>query len=277
MLLADKRDLQNQLKLSVLRIDEKELDLYTTNCNTVCMEASLLAGFAFTALIENRDEEFSSDSAYDSSLQATWFGVTTCAMLLEMFALVKSMQLSIMAPGLALRGPEGSMYVSLVVMRREHRKVHAYFYAGLVMFMASVALYVWAFFFTAMAAAITTMVGVVAIGLLFDATRLYKRLQLPPGSSIGGGGGIMWARRSEPEFGGERPDGPSGLRRQTTASQLLNTTNQNEKASGSRIKPGWFPRFRKSQERQASRNRRINSIATPTLQPTPPGPTPPRC
>ena len=52
MLLADKRDLQNQLKLSVLRIDEKELDLYTTNCNTVCVEASLLAGFAFTALIE---------------------------------------------------------------------------------------------------------------------------------------------------------------------------------------------------------------------------------
>lgn len=270
MLLADKRDLQNQLKLSVLRIDEKELDLYTTNCNTVCVEASLLAGFAFTALIENRDKTFADPNMNDTSLQATWFGITTCAMLLEMCALVKSMQLSVMAPGLALRGPEGSMYVSLVVMRREHRKVHAYFYAGLVMFLASIALYVWAFFFAAMATAVTVLVSVGCAWLFYDATRLFQRLRLPSGSSIGGGGGITWSARRSENLGerSECAECKSGLRRQNTASQLIYTASLTEKLRGLRIRPGWMPRFRKSQERQASRERRRNSIATPMRTPS---------
>ena len=50
----------------------------------------------------------------------------------------QAMQLSIMAPGLALRGPEGSMTRALVTMRAEYRKVHAYFYAGLFFFHISV-------------------------------------------------------------------------------------------------------------------------------------------
>ena len=103
MLLADKRDLQNQLKLSVLHIEEKELNLYTNNCNTIGTQAALLAGFAFSALIEVRGETFveGDDHTWVKSL---WFALTAVAMMLEIFALVKSMQLSIWAPGLALRG-----------------------------------------------------------------------------------------------------------------------------------------------------------------------------
>ena len=52
MLLADKRDLQNSLKVSLLQIEEKELNYYTTNCMTVGTQAAMLAGFAFQALIE---------------------------------------------------------------------------------------------------------------------------------------------------------------------------------------------------------------------------------
>lgn len=40
MLLADKHDLQQQLKLSLLHIEEKELHFYTQNCYTVGTQAS---------------------------------------------------------------------------------------------------------------------------------------------------------------------------------------------------------------------------------------------
>jgi hypothetical protein len=144
MLLADKRDLQNQLKLSVLHIEEKELNLYTNNCNTVGTQAALLAGFAFAAIIEVRGDLFVEGND-DTWVKSLWFAVTAAAMMLEICAVVKAMQLSIWAPGLALRGPEGSMTISLVVMRTEYKKVHWLFYSGLFFFHASVALYTWGF------------------------------------------------------------------------------------------------------------------------------------
>ena len=51
-LLADKHDLQQKLKLSLLHIEEKELNFYSQNCYTVGTEAALLSGFAFTAIVE---------------------------------------------------------------------------------------------------------------------------------------------------------------------------------------------------------------------------------
>ena len=52
MLLADKLDLQNKLKLNMLQIEERELNYYTQNAMTVGTQAALLAGFAFTGVIE---------------------------------------------------------------------------------------------------------------------------------------------------------------------------------------------------------------------------------
>ena len=53
-------------------------------------------------------------------------------MVFEIMALVKATQLAITGPGLALRGPEGSMTHAISVMRIEYRKIGQLFYAGLV-------------------------------------------------------------------------------------------------------------------------------------------------
>ncbi|KAL3901531.1 MAG: hypothetical protein SGPRY_012262, partial [Prymnesium sp.] len=145
MLLADKRDLENRLKVSVLHIEEKELQLYTNNCNTIGTQAALLSGFAFTAIIETPLDAFIETTERDT--KSVWYAVTIVTMLLELAALVKAMQLSLWAPNLALRGPEGSMTVSLIVMRAEYKKVQSLFYAGLVGFHASATMYAWAFSF----------------------------------------------------------------------------------------------------------------------------------
>ena len=136
MLLADKRELQNNLKVSLLQIEEKELNYYTTNCMTVGTQAAMLAGFAFAALIEvdtgeNQTGRTVQQIVRDDALTFVWYVTAVLGMLFETFALVKSMQLSILAPGLALRGPEGSMTRALVTMRSEYHRVHMFFYLGL--------------------------------------------------------------------------------------------------------------------------------------------------
>jgi hypothetical protein len=181
MLLADKRDLQNSLKVSLLQIEEKELNYYTQNCMTVGTQAALLAGFAFAAIIEDRFTAVAADS--QKIVQSGWYIVTTIAMALQILTLIKSMQLSILGPGLALRGPEGSMTRALVAMRLEYKHVHRLFYTGLCAFLISVGIYGWAMYASlengAMAAGCTAVVAISFAYIFWDYRKLSHKLRLP--------------------------------------------------------------------------------------------------
>lgn len=54
MLFADKRALERQLEVDLIAIRQKELDHYTHCCLTLSAPAALLAGFAYTALVQVR-------------------------------------------------------------------------------------------------------------------------------------------------------------------------------------------------------------------------------
>uniref|UniRef100_A0A7S4F8I0 Uncharacterized protein n=1 Tax=Chrysotila carterae TaxID=13221 RepID=A0A7S4F8I0_CHRCT len=172
MLLADKHDLQEKLKLSLILIEEKELNFYTQNCYTVGTQAALLSGFAFSAIVSGSD-----DAAVE--LQTLWGCFTTMAMLFEILAVVKSMQLSIMGPGLALRGPEGSMTRAVLVMRSEYKNIHMLFYTGLFFFHLSACLFLWSTYDTIVAAINSVLIALALIWLYFDFGALEKRLRLP--------------------------------------------------------------------------------------------------
>ena len=133
MLQADKADLKNQLKLRRLQIEEKELHFYSQSCSEVGTQAALLAGFAFGAITGVDIDADSSDA-----IQASWLFSSCMAMLLEIGVLVKTMQLSIRGPGLALRGPEGSVAHAIHVMREEYAYSKKLFYAGLFFFFVAV-------------------------------------------------------------------------------------------------------------------------------------------
>ncbi|KAL1526559.1 hypothetical protein AB1Y20_015267 [Prymnesium parvum] len=243
MLLADKRDLKNKLKLSVLHIEEKELNLYTDNCNTLGTQAALLSGFAFAAIIETPASEFSFEAQRTNS-KSMWYSVTIVTMLLELAALVKAMQLSLWAPNLALRGPEGSMTVSLIVMRAEYRKVHALFYAGLVGFHTSAALYAWSFFFDQLAIPMTVIIFCVLCWLIFDTRVLHRKLRLPETYKDG----VHWGETSRDSDAEEEQGStfrrrlPTPLKRADTATDLIFRTTVTERLRA--FKLNRFPKLR---------------------------------
>ena len=129
MLLADKLDIEQKLKVNMLSIELRELDFYRVNCNTIGTQAALLCGFSFTGIVEAPWDYLLAVDGLDkdsiptvSNGHSTGSGVALgfglkfatvlfflLGMLSQLMCVVKAMQISILAPGLAIRGPEGSM------------------------------------------------------------------------------------------------------------------------------------------------------------------------
>ena len=152
MLYADKRALQTNLKVSLLAIRERELTFYTNNSLAIGTQAAMFAGFAFAGLTQPLPEETSvlralflvcnvsalgadppftaaprtpvCTSSHFSARRAlsarTRAPPSPCAHApgppasgLELIAMVSTTLLSMLAPGLALRGPDGSMHTAV--------------------------------------------------------------------------------------------------------------------------------------------------------------------
>lgn len=136
MLFADKRALQTNLKLGLLEIREKELNFYTNNCMHLGFLASIFAGFASAALTTTVEKE-------PLVLHAAYLLVTCAALGLQLCALISTTLLAMLAPGLALRGPDGSMNRSIDSMIGEYRNAFFQLLLGLFALHLSCALYVW--------------------------------------------------------------------------------------------------------------------------------------
>mmetsp|Transcript_10382 Transcript_10382/g.26984 ORF Transcript_10382/g.26984 Transcript_10382/m.26984 type:complete len:217 (-) Transcript_10382:239-889(-) len=138
MLYADKNALRTNLKVNLLRIRERELTFYTNNCLSISTQAALLAGFAWFGLTEVPWEADANEY-----VQAVYLVVTTLIMGLQMLTVVNATLVAILGPGLALRGPDGSMHTAVDGMMTHYRFTFASFSLGLVCFQFSALLYHW--------------------------------------------------------------------------------------------------------------------------------------
>mmetsp|Transcript_36577 Transcript_36577/g.77085 ORF Transcript_36577/g.77085 Transcript_36577/m.77085 type:complete len:232 (-) Transcript_36577:693-1388(-) len=184
MLLADKEHLERDLKRSLLLLAEKELVFFEQALISVGTQAALIAGFASGIIIET-----ASDLLPDAhmAIQVGWIFATTTGMVLEISCVVFAMQLSILAPGLALRGPDGSMHPAVDGMMIEYRTAYYSFVLGLVFFHFSAALFSWLIY---VHWAVSTMVTLCILGSLWllyrYAKRVYLRFRLMPEEVITG-------------------------------------------------------------------------------------------
>ena len=138
MLYADKRALETNLKVNLLAIREKELNYYAQNCLAVGTQAALLAGFAYSGLTQ---VAIPLDSDY--VLKLLYLITTTTAMCLELIAVMSTTLLAMMGPGLALRGPDGSMHPAVDGMMDEYKQAYLNFFLGLIAFHLSAAIFGW--------------------------------------------------------------------------------------------------------------------------------------
>lgn len=141
MLFADKRALETNLKVSLLQIREKELNFYTQNCLAVGTQAALLAGFAYAGLTQVAVPK---EKHYLVKLLYLLF--TAMAMGCELIAVLNTTLLSMLGPGLALRGPDGSMHKAVDGMMAEYRKAFFTFGLGLIAFHLSALMFGWLLF-----------------------------------------------------------------------------------------------------------------------------------
>lgn len=115
--------------------------LQAQNCLAVGTQAALLAGFAYSGLTQ---VAIPPEAAY--VLKLMYLLVTTTAMCLELIAVMNTTLLSMMGPGLALRGPDGSMHPAVDGMMVEYKTAYISFVLGLVAFHLSAALFGWLMF-----------------------------------------------------------------------------------------------------------------------------------
>ena len=125
MLYADKRALETNLQVSLLKIREKELQFYTQNCIAIGTQAALLSGFPYNGIIQVDIPSESSDwlktcylwcahavrqrrlphpklTPTPSAIRRVRDSVTTFAMGFELIAVLNSTLCSM----LCVRGPD---------------------------------------------------------------------------------------------------------------------------------------------------------------------------
>jgi hypothetical protein len=156
MLWADKRALETNLKLSLLQIRERELNFYTNNCLAISTQSALLAGFAYAALMPGIS--LGDAGGVAANVYAVKLMYLTCAVSalgLQLITVVSTTLLSMLGPGLALRGPDGSMHTAVDGMVDEYRNAFYTFLFGMLATLAAGALYCW-LMFPAMEASIHT-------------------------------------------------------------------------------------------------------------------------
>ena len=161
------------LKLGLLEIREKELNFYATNCGHLAFLASIFAGFASAALMTHVPKE-------PVVLHFLYLLVTVVSLGLHLCALVSTTLLAMIGPGLALRGPDGSMHVAIDAMIGEYRTAFFQLLLGLLALHGSVASFCWLVLNPVESAALTAcIVGALAFEVRYIKV-VFSRFQLPP-------------------------------------------------------------------------------------------------
>jgi len=147
MLWADKRALETNLKLSLLQIRERELNFYTNNCLAISTQSALLAGFAYAALMPGISlGDAGGVAAHLYPVRLMYLTCAVSALGLQLITVVSTTLLSMLGPGLALRGPDGSMHTAVDGMVVEYRNAFYTFLFGMLATLAAGAFYCWLMF-----------------------------------------------------------------------------------------------------------------------------------
>jgi hypothetical protein len=180
MLWADKRALETNLKLSLLQIRERELNFYTNNCLAISTQSALLAGFAYAALMPGISlGDAGGVAAHVYAVKLMYLTCAVSALGLQLITVVSTTLLSMLGPGLALRGPDGSMHTAVDGMVDEYRNAFYTFLFGMLATLAAGALYCWLMFPAMEASILTSMILLITWAIVRYIRRLFETFAVP--------------------------------------------------------------------------------------------------
>ena len=117
MLHADKRALEQHLAVKLLHIHELELNYYVMQSRTLATPSALIAGMAFFGLPYCTKMPYFEEA---SPLSKALYGIMlVVCMGQSLFLVFATTLLTMLCPGLALRGPPGSMQRAVEGLKRE--------------------------------------------------------------------------------------------------------------------------------------------------------------
>ena len=178
-------------RVRMLTIRARELDWLITNSRLVAQLAALLAGYGYTALIYTKylDDPSLCDRNDPLCAEMTYPLCVTITMGFSMFALFVSMLITLLAPALALRGPQGSLNLCVDMVLQEYTYALLLFAAAVLMLLVSTVVWsmtrananpllVWA-------ASLITLISLAAVGLtIATSMRAVRRFDIPAGSRL---------------------------------------------------------------------------------------------
>ena len=195
MLAADKAALETELKRKALEIQDKELNFFVTNFSSIATQGALLGGFSFSALTLT---DFKGIEATNEPFKISYYACTTLAMSFQLVAVLMSTLCNMWGPGLALRGPEGSMKTAVDGMKIEQEWAIRFFALGVFFFHMSSLCYAWVAFTEQRVATVVTVILIVFLMMFFiAAVRINQKFKLKKvvSGAFGVDGGRLEAHR----------------------------------------------------------------------------------
>ena len=183
MLFADKEALETDLKVSLLAIRERELNLYVQNCRSISTQTSVLAGFAYGGCCLG---SYLFPEDVSEGMQASYLVATIWAMALNVFCIFSATLCTMLGPGLALRGPDGSMEQAVEGLAIEYRFTFVVYFMGLMMFFLAAILFVFLMFDPFLATLLCVLIIIFVVNMLRACKRIYKRFRLPMHQAVAG-------------------------------------------------------------------------------------------
>ncbi|EOD30018.1 hypothetical protein EMIHUDRAFT_462903 [Emiliania huxleyi CCMP1516] len=180
MLYADKRALETNLKVELLEIREKELNFYTNNCQNIGTQAAMLAGFAFAGMMQPLPDQPEAHAPPPPHSFYPCGRRPASPPAHRLVTVVTTTLLSMLSPGLALRGPDGSMHTAVDGMVDEYRLSFYTFMLGLIATHFAAAFFVLVFLWWQ--AAVLSFCIFFSLAMLYRMTRvLMLKFAMPKG------------------------------------------------------------------------------------------------
>lgn len=179
MIQASKDELEMELQASFVEIRKREMAFYVTNCRSLGTQAALIAAFSYSGITVDLQDSH-------GVLKAIYMSLVTSAMGFAFTSLINSMMASMLGPGYALRGPEGSYHHATESMMYEYKLVAVNLLLAMNMFYFAAFAYVFLAFHFSLSVPIFVLMAVLYERTIRYSLGVMKIFRLPTGLAISG-------------------------------------------------------------------------------------------